>query len=211
MRKVHPDKVLAAIRALARSDKHLSAATVSDMLEAGKVPGVEPYTMPLRTLQDHVQRARRDVEPLNVDTDAAIDDIERDYLRMAQRAIAKIAREAKPDPTQTRARAAREWIDGVQLVRRARRAREAKPPERKKDAAHVAGGKKGSERAQTAPASILDRITKAKASGPEQDANARAREGAGTREGFEPEQDPASTENGDQPSEQERKSAHSTR
>lgn len=181
--------MLAAIRALARSDPHLTTPTILAMLEQGKVPGVEPYTMPLRTLQDHVQRARRDTEPLNVDTDAAIEAIERDYLRMAQRAIYKIGREAKPDPTQTRARAAREWIAGVQLVKEARRSREAKPPETKKDAARARGAKKGNEQRWTAPATILDRITK---SGP---AHA-ARAGTDTREGFEPEQDPAPNEHG---------------
>jgi len=188
---MHPDTVKAAIRALARSERELSTATIAAMLANGDIPGIKPYDgMPLRTLQQLVQEARRDAGPLHPDTDEALEMIQRDVLRVSQSAVAKLGSRLKRDPTDDKATRALSMHNGIIATIQRSRAEKGPGKGKPKDPARARGGAKGRKNAEASPASIFDRIAKAEKLGAEHDATTtngapRVHGGAPAREAHE--------------------------
>lgn len=79
MARRHPENVIEAIGELARAGK--KAPEIRRQLASGKVPGVRPYPVPMRTIQEIAAKAKREAVPLPDDDIEAVEVIERRILK----------------------------------------------------------------------------------------------------------------------------------
>jgi hypothetical protein len=148
----HPEKVCAAVKALARAGKN--AGEIDRMLKAAKVDGLEaPYTMPRSTIQYYARQARRDLDPLPEDDLEAANYLEREAFRLIEREMKEIRRDQKRGRLSVQQiRRAGACADELHKIRK--RIRSDRAPAPNPDAQK--GGRKAAEAKEEA--SILDRI-----------------------------------------------------